>query len=149
MVLIGWHAVAAATSAKQASVSSAEPVALGANRVGSSIVALNASAVIGPTPGTVINRGSHGEDIELGTADDKGEILEKAADTVLEIALDLDQQRPARQHRSQTLQEQIDRPVAALLALAFEFAVAHQTIEPRADLAIIGGSDQPRDRCAG
>jgi hypothetical protein len=56
--------------------------------------------------------------------------------------------RPAA-HYSQTLQEQIDRPVAALLALAFELAVAHQTIEPRADLAIIGGADQPRDRCAG
>jgi hypothetical protein len=56
--------------------------------------------------------------------------------------------RPAA-HCSRTLQEQIDRPAAALLALAFELAVAHQTIEPRADLAIIGGADQPRDRCAG
>ena len=40
--------------------------------------------------------GSHGEDIELGTADDEAEILEKAANMVLEIALDLDQQRPDR-----------------------------------------------------
>ena len=40
---------------------------------------------------------SQGKDIELGTADDKTEVLEKAADVVLEIALDLDQQRPAGQ----------------------------------------------------
>src|SRR6185503_17875463 len=112
---------------------------------GSSIVALKASPVIGPTPGTVINRrtcaswrasfitlrsspltccstavrasssgliaaiqlrapldqllGSHGEDIELGTADDETEVLKKAANMVLEIALDLDQQRPAGQQR--------------------------------------------------
>jgi hypothetical protein len=37
--------------------------------------------------------GSHGEDIELGTADDETEVLKKAANMVLEIALDLDQQR--------------------------------------------------------
>ena len=43
--------------------------------------------------------GSHGEDIELGTADDETEVLEKAANMVLEIALDLDQQRPAGQQR--------------------------------------------------
>ena len=41
--------------------------------------------------------GSHGEDIELGTADDETEVLEKATDMVLKIALDLDQQRPAGQ----------------------------------------------------
>jgi hypothetical protein len=34
--------------------------------------------------------------------------------------------------------------VAALLALAFDFSVANQTIEPRAGLPIIGGADQPR-----
>ncbi len=39
--------------------------------------------------------GSHGEDIELGTADHQAEVFEKAANMVLEIALDLDQQRPA------------------------------------------------------
>ena len=44
--------------------------------------------------------GSHGEDIELGTADHQAEVFEKAANMVLEIALDLDQQRPARQQRS-------------------------------------------------
>ena len=44
--------------------------------------------------------GSHGKDIELGSADDEAEILEKAADMVLEIALDLHQQGPARQQRS-------------------------------------------------
>ena len=46
--------------------------------------------------------GSHGEDIELGTADDETEVLEKAANMVLEIALDLDQQRTARQQRRLT-----------------------------------------------
>jgi hypothetical protein len=43
--------------------------------------------------------GSHGKDIELGTTDDETEVLEKAANMVLEIALDLDQQRPAGQQR--------------------------------------------------
>ena len=43
--------------------------------------------------------GSHGKDIELGTADDETEVLQKAANMVLEIALDLDQQCPARQQR--------------------------------------------------
>jgi hypothetical protein len=43
--------------------------------------------------------GSHGEGIELGTADDETEVLKKAANMVLEIALDLDQQRPAGQQR--------------------------------------------------
>ena len=43
--------------------------------------------------------GSHGEDIELGTADHQAEVFEKAANMVLEIALDLDQQRPAGQQR--------------------------------------------------
>jgi hypothetical protein len=38
--------------------------------------------------------GSHGQDIELGTTDDETEVLEKATDLVLEIALDLCQQRP-------------------------------------------------------
>ena len=37
--------------------------------------------------------GSHGKDIELGTADYQAEIFEKATNMVLEIALDLDQQR--------------------------------------------------------
>src|SRR5579863_3710388 len=41
--------------------------------------------------------GSHGEDIELGAANDETEIFEKAANKVLEIALNLDQQRPAGQ----------------------------------------------------
>jgi hypothetical protein len=41
--------------------------------------------------------GSHGKDIELGTADDETEVLEKAADMVLEIALDLDKQPPVGQ----------------------------------------------------
>jgi len=36
------------------------------------------------------------EDIELGTADDETEVLEKSTDMVFEIALDLDQQRPDR-----------------------------------------------------
>ena len=42
---------------------------------------------------------SHGEDIELGTADHQAAVLQKAANMVLEIALDLDQQRPAGQQR--------------------------------------------------
>ena len=35
--------------------------------------------------------GTHGEDIELGAADDKTEVLKQTADLVLKIALDLDQ----------------------------------------------------------
>src|SRR6478735_9744021 len=49
--------------------------------------------------GTTLDQllGSHGKDIEFGTADDQTEVLEKTANMVLEIALDLDQQRPAGQ----------------------------------------------------
>src|ERR1700729_992109 len=49
--------------------------------------------------GTALDQflGSHGKDIKLGTADDEAEIFEKAANMVLEIPLDLDQQRPAGQ----------------------------------------------------
>src|SRR6516162_6490121 len=43
--------------------------------------------------------GPHGKDIEFGTADHETDVLEQATDLVLEIALDLDQQRPARQQR--------------------------------------------------
>src|SRR5262249_49993359 len=43
--------------------------------------------------------GPNGKDIELGTADHKTEVLEKAADLVLEIPFDLDQQRSAGQQR--------------------------------------------------
>jgi hypothetical protein len=39
--------------------------------------------------------------------------------------------------------------MGALLALAFDFAVAHQAVEPRAGLAVIGSLDQPRDSRAG
>src|SRR5262249_53092039 len=39
--------------------------------------------------------GPHGKDIEFGTADHETDVLEQATDLVLEIALDLDQQRPA------------------------------------------------------
>src|SRR6516165_5894931 len=51
--------------------------------------------------GTILDQflGSHGKDIELGTADHEADVLEQAADLVLEITLDLDQQRPARQQR--------------------------------------------------
>src|ERR1700676_1819051 len=45
--------------------------------------------------------------------------------------------------------KQIDWAMDALLALAFDLAIAHQAIEPRAGLAIVGSVDQPRDRCAG
>src|SRR5207244_7663459 len=41
--------------------------------------------------------GPHGKDIELGSADHETDILEHAADLVLEITLDLDQQCSARQ----------------------------------------------------
>src|SRR5262245_61420257 len=43
--------------------------------------------------------GPHGKDIEFGTADHETDVLEQATDLVLEIALDLHQQRPARQQR--------------------------------------------------
>src|SRR5262249_56526026 len=43
--------------------------------------------------------GPHSKNIELGTADHETDVLEQATDLVLEIALDLDQQRPARQQR--------------------------------------------------
>src|SRR5262249_42946883 len=51
--------------------------------------------------GTLLDQllGSNGKDIELGTADHQTEALEEAADLVLEIPFDLDQQRPAGQHR--------------------------------------------------
>ena len=51
--------------------------------------------------GTILDQflGPNGKDIELGTADHKTEVLEKAADLFLEIPFDLDQQRPAGQQR--------------------------------------------------
>jgi Major Facilitator Superfamily len=51
--------------------------------------------------GTIFDQplGPHGEDIELGAADDETEVLKQTTDLVLEITLDLDQQRPARQQR--------------------------------------------------
>src|ERR1700733_10859750 len=52
--------------------------------------------------GTALDQflGSHGKDTELGTADYEAESLEKAADRVLLISHDLDQQRPAAQQRA-------------------------------------------------
>src|SRR5580704_13721581 len=49
--------------------------------------------------GTIFDQslGANGEDIELGAADHETEILEQATDLVLKVALDLDQQRSARQ----------------------------------------------------
>src|SRR4030095_5987299 len=51
--------------------------------------------------GTILDQllGPHSKDIELGTADHETDVLEQATDLVLEITLDLDQQRPARQQR--------------------------------------------------
>src|SRR5260221_14553160 len=51
--------------------------------------------------GTILDQflGPQGKDIDLGTADHETDVLEQAADLVLEITLDLDQQRPARQQR--------------------------------------------------
>src|SRR5262249_15820680 len=43
--------------------------------------------------------GPHRKDVELGSADYQTDVLEQATDLVLNIALDLDQQRPARQQR--------------------------------------------------
>src|SRR5262249_50971688 len=43
--------------------------------------------------------GPRGKDVELGTADHETDVLEQSADLVLEITLDLDQQRLARQQR--------------------------------------------------
>src|SRR5262245_3357651 len=43
--------------------------------------------------------GPHSKNIELGTANHETDVLEQATDLVLEITLDLDQQRPARQQR--------------------------------------------------
>ena len=66
-----------------------------------SIVFSNSGSDRSDQLGTILDQllGSHGKDIELGTADDKTEVLEKATDLVLEVTLDLDQQRPARQER--------------------------------------------------
>ena len=49
--------------------------------------------------GTTLNQllGSHGEDIELGATDDETKVLKQAADLVLKVTLNLDQQRTARQ----------------------------------------------------
>src|SRR6266480_1123584 len=51
--------------------------------------------------GTILDQflGPHGKDVELGTADHETNVLEQAADLVLETTLDLDQQRSARQQR--------------------------------------------------
>ena len=43
--------------------------------------------------------GSRGKDVELGAADDETEVLQKTANMVLKIALDLDQQCSAGQQR--------------------------------------------------
>src|SRR5258708_4880221 len=50
--------------------------------------------------GTVLDQflGPHGKDIELGTADHETDVLEQAADLVLEITLDLYQQRSPPHH---------------------------------------------------
>ena len=48
--------------------------------------------------GRILNQllGSRGEDIELRAPDDETKVFEEAADLVLEVTLDLDQQRQAR-----------------------------------------------------
>ena len=75
--------------------------------------------------GTIFDQplGAHGEDIELGAADDETEVLKQATDLVLEIALDLDQQRPARQRcldpwlsRSMT-RTSLNQPVCMMRAM--------------------------------
>ena len=74
--------------------------------------------------------GSHGKDIELGAADDETEVLEKAADLVLEITLDLDQQCPARQQRSDRV------AVEVLDAHLLEPAGLHDAGDPDSIIAV-------------
>lgn len=52
-------------------------------------------------------------------------------------------------HCSGKLPEHINRAVDALHALEFDLSVAHQAIKRRAGFAIIGGADQPQNRCTG
>ena len=74
--------------------------------------------------------GSHRKDIELGTADDETEVLQKAANMVLEIALDLDQQRPAGQQRP-------DRVAVDILDVhLFEPAGLHDAGDPDSIVAV-------------
>src|SRR6185369_4072085 len=74
--------------------------------------------------------GSHSKDIELGTADDETEVLQKAANMVLEIALDLDQQRPAREQRP-------DRVAVNILDVhLFEPAGLHDAGDPDSIVAV-------------
>ena len=74
--------------------------------------------------------GPHGKDIELGAADDEAEVLQKAANMVLEIALDLDQQRPAGQQRP-------DRVAVDILDVhLFEPAGLHDTGDPDGIVAV-------------
>jgi hypothetical protein len=82
--------------------------------------------------GTALDQllGSHGKDIELGTADDETKVLEKAANMVLEIALDLDQQRPAGQQRP-------DRVAIDILDVhLFEPAGLHDAGDPNCIVAV-------------
>ena len=73
---------------------------------------------------------SHGKDIELGTADDKTEVLQQAPNMVLEIALDLDQQRPAGQKRP-------DRVTVDILDVhLLEPAGLHDTSDPDSIVAV-------------
>ena len=83
--------------------------------------------------GTTLDQllGSCGEDIERGAADDQTEVLEKATDMVLKIALDLDQQRPARQQRS-------DRMAVDILDVhLFEPTGLHDAGDPDGIVAVV------------
>src|SRR6185503_10736195 len=83
--------------------------------------------------GTIFDQllGSYGKDIERGPADDKTEVLEKPADMVLKIALDLDQQRPARQQRSNRM------AVDILDVHLFEPTGLHDAGDPDSIVAVV------------
>src|SRR6185369_2303587 len=74
--------------------------------------------------------GSHGKNIELGTADDETEVLQKAANMVLEITLDLDQQRPTGQQRPDRV------AVDSLDVHLFEPAGLHDAGDPDSIVAV-------------
>src|SRR6516165_97930 len=63
--------------------------------------------------------GPHGKDVELGTTDHQTNVLEQATDLVLEITLDLDQQRPARQQRPNrvAIEASLNQPVCMMRAM--------------------------------
>src|SRR6476620_2124530 len=74
--------------------------------------------------------GPHSKDIELGTADHETDVLEQAAVLVLDVTLDLDQQRPARQQRPNRV------AIGALDAHLLQPAGLHDTGDPASIIAV-------------